>query len=201
MLQAQLALESQQHPEPCFLPWLLPDAAHLNKVSTSKLAVPCRFSFLLACGPEVLQQMVQSEVPGDILADLLKAIHTCWRLPCTSAASSPEAPSSRLQSLSLQDSGQVTDAGGAVEGSAAVQLRDGECAGLGTCVAGARGESARGSVPAAGAGGCCPGGLGAVGLLAVWQEPARLELAGALAGWLVQGQWAATAALGAAEQG
>lgn len=105
---------------------------------TSKYAVPCRFSFLLACGPEVLQQMVQSEVPGDILADLLKAIDTCWRPPCTSATSSPEAPSSRLQSLSLQQGGQVFGAGAAFEGTTTAQARDGECAGHRTCVSGAR---------------------------------------------------------------
>eukprot|EP00891_Asterochloris_glomerata_P000160 jgi/Astpho2/160/Aster-04623 len=84
-----------------------------------------RFSFLLACGPEVLQQMVQSEVPGDILADLLKAIDTCWRPPCTSATSSPEAPSSRLQSLSLQQGGQVFGAGAAFEGTTTARARDG----------------------------------------------------------------------------
>ena len=153
--EAQLALGCQQRPEDCFLLQLLPVAAHLIDSSTSKSAVPCRFSFLLACGPEVLQQMVQSEVPGDILADLLKAIHACWRPPGTSAASSPEALSSHLQSLSLQDGGQVTDARAAVEGSATAQSRDGECAGLATCVAGAsQGQACRRRCPCSWCRGC-----------------------------------------------
>ena len=52
----------------------------------------------------------------------------------------------------------------------------------------ARAKPAGGGVRAADAEGLLfiPGGFGAVGLLAVWQEPARPELAGSLAGWLVQ---------------